>query len=67
MTKWQHFLHSLGRHDWHKTKDFVQQVTRQPCGPHDPRPSTEAVNMVSAVCCQCGLEKTVRWITWIGL
>jgi hypothetical protein len=67
MTKWQHFLHILGQHDWHKVREFDKKVARKPCGPHDPRPKTETISMVDVVCCQCGEKRQVSYQAWIWM
>lgn len=58
MTKWQHFLHALGIHDWHKLVEYEATIYREPCGPHDPQPHTRKVTVIKKVCCQCGDKQT---------
>lgn len=67
MTRWQHFLHAFGHHDWHKVKAYEFTVPRTPCGKHDPRPATMKQPMVDAICCQCGEKWTGTWREFVGI
>lgn len=67
MTKWKHFRHALGLHDWRKIKEYDAMVEQKLDGPHDPRPPTREITLVDAVCCSCGEKKTVNWFAWVGL
>lgn len=61
MTKWQHFLHAFGYHDWHKTSERTEEVSRKSCGPFDPRSKVQEITVVEKICCQCGLKAARPW------
>lgn len=66
MTKWQHFKHAFGKHDWHKTADYNLSISVKRCGPYDPSDGFEEKPFVNIICCQCGEErKAVPYLAWL--
>jgi hypothetical protein len=67
MTRWQHFKHAFGLHDWKEVRQYDVEARREKCGPFDPGPATRPVTMVDVVCCQCNEPKTMTWREWVGI
>jgi len=64
MSKWQHFLHIFGVHDFHAIERWDEKFLLVGHGPHVPQ-MHGTVTMVKKKCCHCGVESIRTEREWV--